>query len=308
MMEAALLDWIPPGWRIPAYIAIALATHLLVLVIKRAVARFVRDTDHREHRKLRSIATVMTSALVFALYFFVVGLIVEELFPNFEWTTYFASASVIALAIGFGSQGIVQDVVTGLTLIFSDLIDVGDLVEISGQVGVVRSISMRFVELENALGATVYIPNRTISNVVNYPRGYVRCLVDVTLLGDAPAQRRMQDSAARLMTAFHEQFPGICITLPSIEGRYRLASGKEICRLKFRIWPNRGGPIETTFVQELVATLKRENEEYQPWMVSVTYEVEQRTVRPSASLLWPLRTRRGVAHSERPRSTPGVDA
>src|SRR5690606_22150626 len=59
------------------------------------------------------------------------------------WTTYFASASVIALAIGFGSQGIVQDVVTGLTLIFSDLIDVGDMVEISGQSGVVRSISMR---------------------------------------------------------------------------------------------------------------------------------------------------------------------
>ncbi len=306
-MEFASMDWLPPGLRIPAYIAIAGATHLLVLFIKRAVARFVRETDHRKNRKLRSIATVLTSAVVFTLYFLVVGLVVEELFPNFEWTTYFASASVIALAIGFGSQGIVQDVVTGLTLIFSDLIDVGDLVEISGQVGVVRSISMRFVELENALGATVYIPNRTISNVVNYPRGYVRCLVDVTLLGDGPARRRMQDAAAELMTAFHEQFPGILITPPSIEGRYRFASGKEICRLKFRIWPNRGGPIETTFVQELVATLKRQNEEYQPWMVSVTYEIESRTVRPAASL-WPLRPRRDVSRPDRPRPTPSADA
>src|SRR5687767_4431636 len=90
-------------------------------------------------------------------------------------------ASVLGLAIGFGSQGLVQDVVTGLTLIFSDLIDVGDLVEVSGQTGVVRGVTMRFVELENALGGTVFVPNRTISSVINYPRGYVRCFVDVTL-------------------------------------------------------------------------------------------------------------------------------
>src|SRR5690606_2901740 len=121
--------------RIFAYLGIAACTHLFVIVIKRLVARFVQDPDRRKSRKLRSIATVLTSAVVFTLYFLVLGLIVEALFPNFEWTTYFASASVIALAIGFGSQGIVQDVVTGLTLIFSDLIDVGDLVEISGQAG-----------------------------------------------------------------------------------------------------------------------------------------------------------------------------
>jgi len=132
---ASLMEWMSPGWRILAYAAIAGLTHLLVLFIKRLVARYVRESGNRKNRKLRSIATVMTSALVFTLYFLVLGLIVEELFPNFEWTTYFASASVIALAIGFGSQGIVQDVVTGLTLIFSDLIDVGDLVEISGQAG-----------------------------------------------------------------------------------------------------------------------------------------------------------------------------
>lgn len=307
-MIDSFMEWIPLPLRIFAYLGIAACTHLFVIVIKRLVARFVQDPDRRKSRKLRSIATVLTSAVVFTLYFLVLGLIVEALFPNFEWTTYFASASVIALAIGFGSQGIVQDVVTGLTLIFSDLIDVGDLVEISGQTGVVRSISMRFVELENALGATVFIPNRTISNVVNYPRGYLRCLVDATLLGDAAAKRRMEDTAVRLMTAFHEQFPGILLTPPSIDGRRRLTSGKEILRLKFRIWPNRGGPIETIFVQELVASLKREDEEYQPWMVAVTYEVEARSVKPKASLLWPLRARRSSAAADLHPPSPSTEA
>jgi small conductance mechanosensitive channel len=129
---------------------------------------------------------------------------------------YLATASVAGLAIAFGSQGLVQDIVTGLTLIFSDLIDVGDLVEVSGQTGVVRSVTMRFVELENSLGGTVFVPNRTISSVTNYPRGYVRCFVDVSLLGDAAARQRMQAAAVRVMTSFARQFPGISVREPAI--------------------------------------------------------------------------------------------
>lgn len=291
-------DW-PLAVRVLAYLGIAAATHLVVLLLRRAAARLVHGAQDRKHRKLRSLATLVTSAAVFALYFYVFGLILQA-FTGLTLTTYFASASVIALAVGFGSQGIVQDVVTGLTLIFSDLIDVGDLVETSGQTGVVRSISMRFVEIENSIGASVFIPNRTIGSVINYPRGYIRCLVDVTLTGDALQKQRMEEIAGRLMRAFAEQFPAILRTDPSVEGRYRLASGKELCRLKFRIWPNRGGPIETVFVQELVATLKRENENYQPWMVAVTYEVEARQpLRSVPAFPWRLPGRRGQDTAKR---------
>ena len=60
-------------------------------------------------------------------------------------------------------------------------------------------------------------------------------------------------------------------------GRQRLDSGKEFLRLKFRIWPNRASPIETTFKQELEAELVRENADYKQWMISVTNEIEART-------------------------------
>ncbi|HEX7082070.1 MAG TPA: mechanosensitive ion channel domain-containing protein [Gammaproteobacteria bacterium] len=299
-MESLILPW-----RILAYIGIAAAIHAVVLVIRHLAGHFLRNTDARRYRKLRSLATVLMSATFFALYFLLFGLILSEF--GISLTAYLTSATVIGLAVGFGSQGIVQDVITGLTLIFSDLIDVGDLVEISGQTGVVRSITMRFVELENPLGATVFIPNRTIGNVINYPRGYVRCLVDVTLLGDAPAKARMHDAAARRTYAFHEQFPGILLTPPSVEGRQRVSSGKEYLRLKFRIWPNRGGPIETVFVPELLAALKRENEEYQSWMIAVSYEAEARAARPAASLLWPIRARKAKRSPGAPTAVdPGV--
>lgn len=266
------------------FIGIAIATHLVVIVIRRATAHLLTNQSTRRFRKLQSIGTLTTSVLVFLLYFFAIGLILREF--GLSLTAYLASASVVGLAIGFGSQGIVQDVVTGLTFIFTDLIDVGDLVEISGQTGIVRAITMRFVELENAMGATVFLPNRTISNIVNYPRGYVRCIVDVSLRGDEEVRLASVETATRLMRTVHEQFPGILITAPSSEGRIKLASGKEILRLKFRIWPNRGAPIETAFNQELTAEIRRHDAEFQPWMIAISYEVEERKKRTRGAWLW----------------------
>jgi small conductance mechanosensitive channel len=284
----ALVNSLGLFWRIAAFAGLAVATHLVVILIRHLAGRTFSSQRVNRHQKLRSVTTLTTSALVFTLYFFAIGLILREF--GVSLTAYLASASVVGLAIGFGSQGIVQDVVTGLTFIFSDLIDVGDLVEVSGQTGAVKAITMRFVELENAMGAAVFIPNRTINNVINYPRGYIRCIVDITLRGEAISRSAIETAAVRLMNLFWRQFPGICITEPSNEGRIRLDAGKEILRVKFRIWPNRQQPIETTFLQELLAEITALDPDYQPWMVSISYEVEEKTVRATHSWLW--RTRR----------------
>ena len=270
--------------RLSVFAGLAIITHLLVILIRRLVSVFLSNQSTRRYQKLQSITTLATSAIVFSLYFLAFGLILREFGVSLK--AYLASASILGLAIGFGSQGIVQDVVTGMTFIFSDIVDVGDLVEISAQTGIVKAITMRFVKLENAMGATVFIPNRTISNIINYPRGYVRCLVDITLRGDENNRVLTEAMALKLMQTTHEQFPGILLTSPSSEGRIKLNSGKEILRLKFRIWPNRGLPIETTFNQELVSELKRTDPDYQAWMVTITYEVEAKKSRPAEKWKW----------------------
>jgi small conductance mechanosensitive channel len=273
--------------RLIVFVSLAIAVHLVVLLIRHVAAFALANQQTRRYQKLRSVATLTTSAVIFSLYFFAIGLVLREF--GVSLTAYLASASIVGLAIGFGSQGVVQDVVTGLTFIFSDLIDVGDLVEIGGQTGIVKAITMRFVEIENGMRATVFIPNRTISNIVSYPRGYVRCIVDITLRGDDEAKKAAESVALRLMQATHEQFPGILITEPSSEGRIKLKAGKEFLRIKFRIWPNRGQPIESTYLQELTAELKRHDPEYQTWMISITYEVEKKAVQPTQ--VWPWRSR-----------------
>jgi small conductance mechanosensitive channel len=58
--------------------------------------------------------------------------------------------------------------------------------------------------------------------------------------------------------------------------------------LKFRVWPNRGAPLETTFRQELEAALKQENAEFQPWMIAIAYEIGDRDT-ASVGFSWLLR-------------------
>jgi moderate conductance mechanosensitive channel len=263
--------------RILVIILLALGSHGLVLLVKYISHHIKSSPFSRPQSKFKSIASLAQSILIFVLYFGAFGLILREM--GISLTAYLASASVLGLAIGFGSQGLVQDLVTGFTLVLSDLLNVGDMVEVGGQTGIVRTIGMRFIVLENTLGAEVFIPNRSIMNVINYPRGYVRCIVDITLPADPESKDKMTDLITQATGSFTEQFPGMLVKPVSIEGIIKITPGKEILRIKFRIWPGRGGPIETLFKQELIQKLKSVNDSFYDWMVSVNYEVEKKKAR-----------------------------
>jgi small conductance mechanosensitive channel len=257
-----------------AIVSVAMGAHLAVIVVRRLSERLMAAKLSSAYSKVRTVASLVASVAIFLLYFGAVGLVLKEL--GVSLTAYLASASVMGLAIGFGLQGLVQDVIIGLTLVFSDLIDVGEMVEISGQTGIVRRIGMRFTGIENSFGAQVFIPNRTITSVVNYPRGYIRGLVDITLPGEPNVADKMEERVSSFMSSVPERFPGILIAPPSVEGRFKTSSGKEYLRVKFRLWPGRGGPIETIFRQEILQALRDIDPTYMDWMVTVNYEVERK--------------------------------
>ena len=84
------------------------------------------------------------------------------------------------------------------------------------------------------------------------------------------------EAAARAMTdSVIEQFAGIFRAPAEVMGRFATKSGRSYLRIKFRIWPGRGGPIETAFKQELMQSLKKIDPDYADWMVAVAYEVEK---------------------------------
>lgn len=270
----AWLATLGSGQRLLVVVLVLAVAHVLVLLIRRLTTHWIGLSSGRTNRKWISLLSLISSALIFFFYFAAGGFLLTEL--GVPIAAYLASASIIGLAVGFGSQGLVQDVVTGMTSIFSDIYDIGDMVEISAQVGVVKKIGLRFLEIENPLGARVMIPNRSIGNVINYRRGYIRCIADITLPADPDGLSREQliDRLTLLAQGVHEQFPGILVTPPAIEGEKKTSAGRHFLRIKFRVWPGRGTPIEQSFKQEVVQELARLDASYKDWMVAVYYEIE----------------------------------
>lgn len=263
-------------------LAVAIIAHVLVYVVRLSSKRAMASNVSNHISKWRTFVSLTTSILIFVLYFGAGGFALSELGVSLK--TYFASASIIGLAVAFGSQGLVQDVVSGLTVVFTDLFDIGDVVEISGQVGEVEKFGMRFTVLRNPMGAEVFVPNRSITNVISYPRGYVRCLVDVVLPKDAAQAVEVEKTVGLLAGSALEQFPGIARAEPEIAGPFTTSAGKTYLRIKFRIWPGRGAPLEGVFRQDMLQALKSLVPDYADWMVSVNYEVE--------TFIAPLRNRR----------------
>ncbi len=226
----------------------------------------------RRYPKVATVSTLLVSALTFVIYFVAIGLILNEF--NVSLTAYFATASVLGLAIAFGSQAFVQDIVVGVTLIFSDAFDVGDMIEVSGQVGRVEKVGLRFTTLINFLGQRVYIPNRNIAVVGRFRGGFVRAYVDVQIPAGHDEQGVVQ-AVRSLAEGMHSQFPAILQRPPEVEGVNDARNGGwRYVRVKFRLWPGQGAVIEQTYRQRVIAAMRTLEAGYADWMVSVTYRTE----------------------------------
>lgn len=255
-------------------IAMTIGLHGVLVLARKLIIDATRRIDIKSITKVRTIIHLVFGTVMFCLYFGAFGVLLAVF--GISLTAYLASASVIGLAVAFGSQSIVQDVITGLTVILSDLIHVDDMVEISGETGVVKSIGMRFTVLRNAMGADVFIPNRTLNGMVNYPKGYVGCLVDIALV--AAQQAAVNKIIEEQGSSLAGQFPAIFRGAHELQPNQAAAAGRQYTRIKFKIWPGRGGPIETVFRQELLAALRREVPDYPDSGIVLNYEVDQHLV------------------------------
>lgn len=269
-----------PGLRLALIVVLAALVHLLVKSIRNFSEWLIKKGQAgknplgfvTQQPKYNTFVQLLASSMTFVVYFVAIGLFLQELGINLK--AYLASASIVGLAISFGSQGLVQDVVISLTLIFSDAMDAGDLVEIAGTVvvvGRVEQIGMRFTTLRNFYNQVVFIPNRTIANVSRFPQGGVYAYPDIQIPTMAEQEKAVQiiESVAKGMWG---QFGAIILSEPVI-GPVETAQGGgwNYVRVHFKIWPGQGSLIETTFRQQMVKAMKTLDPDYADWQVAVTY-------------------------------------
>jgi moderate conductance mechanosensitive channel len=265
-------------------IAIALTGHLAVKIV-RHISEWSINKSHAaknpfgfvtQQPKFITLTRLIVSAITFVIYFLAIGFVLVEGF-NVNLNTYLASASIIGLAISFGSQSLVQDLVTGVTLIFSNAMDVGDIVDLSGTIGRVERIGLRFTKLINFYDQEIFVPNRNILNVARVPHGGVHAYADIQIPAQADRQKVIQ-KIEEVSKGTWMQFGGIILSEPEL-GKVETTEpgGWNYLRVQFKIWPGQGTLIETTFRQQISSAMKAFDPNYADWMVTVTY----RTIRTS---------------------------
>jgi len=268
------------GARLALIVILAVLVHLIVKSVRRFSEWLInRDRTQKgafdfmtQQPKFATFIKLVANAMTFIIYFFALGLVLQELGVNL--TGYLASASIVALAISFGSQGLVQDVVIGLTLIFSDAMDVGDMVEIfcsTTVIGRVEEIGLRFTIVQNSFSQSVFIPNRTIANVSRFPHGGVYAHADVQMPAGVEPEKAVT-AIGRVALGMWEQFGAIVLSQPELGAvETNSAGGWQFVRVHFKIWPGQGDLIETTFRQRIIRTLQAFQPDYASWQVPVTY-------------------------------------
>jgi small conductance mechanosensitive channel len=277
-----ILTHLNPVLRILLVIVLAVATIFTVKTIRRFSQYLLtmkvdsNETSQeiltRRYPKLATIITILVSAVTFTIYFVAVGMILREF--KISLTTYFASATVIGLAVGFGLQGFVQDLVIGLTLIFSDALTIGGIVKLGDEIGKVDSIGLRFTVLINLHGQRILIPNRNIATISQFRGGCIRAYVDIQLPQEIDEKEILQAIQA-IAKGMYDQHKSIILAMPEIFGIKAVKDGPwRYLRIKFKLWPGQINIIEETFKERVVLALKKSYADYASWMITVTYKVE----------------------------------
>jgi small conductance mechanosensitive channel len=139
----------------------------------------VDDTGTRieRSRRTRTLLPLLRTALVVLLA--IVLLLHTMSVMGLDLAPLLATAGVIGIAIGFGSQKLVQDVINGLFILFQDTISVGDFVEVGGHGGTVERISVRTIELRDLAGIVHTIPFSEITTVKNWAKEFGYAVLDI---------------------------------------------------------------------------------------------------------------------------------
>ncbi len=157
------------------------------LAVERHLDRLQREAQLTKSARLRTLLPLLRASLLITIAV-VAGLkILSEIGINIA--PLLAGAGIIGVAIGFGSQKLVQDLITGIFLLLENAMQVGDWVTVSGLSGTVEALSVRTIRLRAGDGSVHIIPFSSVTSVTNVNRGLGNASVNVSVAYDEDTDR-----------------------------------------------------------------------------------------------------------------------
>ncbi len=196
--------WISLGQGSLKIIVIILISVVVTRIAKIAVRNIFKVRTHSalriSERREATLVKLLENTLTYVIYFIALMMILGTL--NIDVKGLLAGAGIVGLAVGFGAQSLVKDIITGFFIIFEDQFSVGDVVQIGQFQGVVEEIGLRTTKVKSYTGEVNIIPNGSIMEVTNFSLNNSKAVVDVSI-----AYKGDIDRAEKVIKDLIETFP-----------------------------------------------------------------------------------------------------
>ncbi|MER2089091.1 MAG: mechanosensitive ion channel family protein [Sporosarcina sp.] len=236
-------------------------------VISRAFKVKLKGALRHSERRETTLVKLLQNTLSYVVYFAAILAILSAFTINVAGIL--AGAGVLGLAVGFGAQSLVKDIISGFFIIFEDQFSVGDYVQIGAAVGTVEEIGLRTTKISAYGGEIHIIPNGNISEVVNYSINNSLAIVDIRL-GYETDIAKTEKLLEEFLTNLSEGYEAL-ISQPTIVGVQELGTSEIVMRITAETQPVMQYAIARKLRRDLKIFLDKHGIEI-PYPKMVTYQ------------------------------------
>jgi moderate conductance mechanosensitive channel len=250
-------------WACTSGLRIVLILVLLLIALRvsrvfvhRAIALAVRPggkdplRDLMATKRKATLTSLFDAVITITLLVLAVLMVFQEI--GFSIGPILASAGIAGVALGFGAQSLVKDVLNGAFIILEQQFSVGDVIQAANVSGAVEEINLRTTLLRDADGSVHVIPNGQIVQVTVMTRDWSRLLLDIDIAYDADIDLATA-ILKRELDAYATAHPDLVIEPPEVLGVQNLAQNSVQIRAWMKVLPGKQWPAG----RELRATIKK---------------------------------------------------
>lgn len=239
------------------FILTRIAIKLINKVIDRSLAGKDKTRIAANPRRLITIRELSKNVVSSVFNFIMIMLILNEF--GFNLAPLLAGAGVAGLAISFGAQSIIKDIITGFFIIFEDQFAVGDVIQTGTYKGTVQMVGLRTTRLISWNGEVNIIPNGSIISVTNFSLSNSLAVVDIPMSMD-----RSLEDARMLVTRATEHMKNDkdeVLDAPEILGIQTLTTGEYSLRIIAKCQPNSRADVERAIHTAIKTQLDQDKEQ-----------------------------------------------
>ncbi len=250
-------------------IAIVVGAWIVASVVARAAARTIRRRSETLAGILRGLVKVTLVG---------VGLVMALSQLGINVGAVLAGAGVLGLAVGFGAQNLVKDVIAGFFLILDDVIRVGDVAQVGNATGVIEEVGLRMTRVRSFNGQLWSIPNGAITEVGNLTRGWARAIVEVGVAYEQDVGQGMKVLQG-VGAAWAAEHADLVLEPPEAQGVMGLNASDVGLRLVVKVKPGEQFAAERALRAQVKAAFDAEGVEI-PFPRQVVYHRQEQDPSP----------------------------